>query len=1130
MRSLSLTLVLAVAGLMQMPAQQGQGRRGGAQGAKPAAAGQQAPGEEGRAGRDPVAAAASGLRFRSIGPAMISGRINSIAVDPTNHAHYFVGVASGGVWRTTNNGTTFTPVFDREGSYSIGAMTIDPKNPAVVWVGTGENNSQRSVSYGDGVYKSTDYGRTWRNMGLNKSEHIGRIAIDPRNSDVVYVAAQGPLWGPGGDRGLYKTTDGGRSWKAVLTVSENTGVNDVVIDPRNPDVLYASSWQRRRHNWTLIDGGPESALYKSTDAGANWTRLRGGLPTGDLGRIGLAISPADPTIIYAIVAAANRQGGIFRSTDAGASWERRNSWDNTAMYYGKIFADPKYPNRIYVMNVNIMVSDDGGTTLMQMPSRSKHVDNHYIWIDPDQNDHYLVGCDGGLYESFDRGETWNFKANLPLAQFYDVDVDNALPFYNVYGGTQDNSSVGGPSRTRNTSGIVNSDWFITTGGDGFRSHTDPQDPNTVYAESQEGGLVRYDRRTGTAVGIAPEVGKGEETTRQNWDTPFIVSPHSHTRLYYAGNRVFRSDNRGDDWKEISGDLTRQLNRDLLPVMGRIWPPEAVEKNASTALYGNASALAESPKKEGLIWVGTDDGLLQVTENGGGAWRKIDTFPGVPERTYVSRILASQFDANTVYVSFDNHQNSDFAPYILKSTDLGKTWTSIKSNLPANGPVLAIAEDFMDPKLLFVGTEFGVFFSNDGGDKWTQLRGGLPTIAVRDIVIQKRENDLVLATFGRGFYILDDYSPLRSLKQDTLDKPGVIFPVKDALMFPQYSPIGGGKGHFGESYFTAENPPYGATFTYYLKEAPRTKRQLRQEAERAAARAGEQIKYPTPEELRAEQEEQPPQVVLTVTDSAGKVVRRITAPAAAGLHRATWDFRYPAATMPPPAVTATGGRGGFGGGFGGAAAPAEPPAGFRRGGGGMLAMPGKYSVSLAMQFNGTVTPLAGPVAFNVVADSTLNMTPADRKALVEFQQKVQNLQRAISAALEVANTTKGRIGQIRAALADAPESTPKLIGEFNALDKRMDEILMAFRGGRSLSLTPPPSIQQRLQGIAGELRNASAPPTQTAQEQYNIAAQEFKVELGKLRTITGADLPKLEKAAAAAGIPWIPGQLPDWTDK
>ena len=632
---------------------------------------------------DPMSTATfNGLKLRSIGPAVASGRVTSFAVDPRNPVRYFVGEASGGVWKTVNGGITWTPVFDNEGSYSIGTVALDPKNPNTVWVGTGENNSQRSVSYGDGIYRSDDAGRTWHNLGLKNSEHIARIVIDPRDSNVVYVASQGPLWAPGGDRGVFKTTDGGKTWKNVLTIGENTGVTDIGIDPTNPDRLVAASYQRRRHQWTLIDGGPESGIYKSDDAGNNWSRVRGGLPMGDIGRIGLSFSPAQSHLIYAKIEAANQQSAIYRSLDSGESWEKRGAFEGTPMYYGQIIADPKDPEKFYVGDTVMRVSEDGGRTLRPLSDRSKHGDSHTIWIDPAHTEHLLVGCDGGVYETWDAAQSWEFKANLPTVQFYDVDVDNSKPFYYVYGGTQDNFSWGGPSGTRNSAGITNNDWYVTQGGDGFVSRIDPQDPDTAYAESQGGGLIRYNRKTGSRINIRPIDAKGE-ALRWNWDAPLIISPHSHTRLYFGANKLFRSDDRGNTWRAVSGDLTRQLDRNALPVMGKVWGPDAVAKNNSTAFYGNISAISESPKRDGLLFIGTDDGVIQVHDDEGAAWRKVDSLPGVPERTVVQRVLASQHDENVVYAALDGHQNGDFKPHLVKSADRGKTWISISGNLPEN---------------------------------------------------------------------------------------------------------------------------------------------------------------------------------------------------------------------------------------------------------------------------------------------------------------------------------------------------------------------------------------------------------------------------------------------------------------
>ncbi|MEP6757267.1 MAG: glycosyl hydrolase, partial [Chthonomonadales bacterium] len=678
------------------------------------------------ASTDPVESAVSLLRPRNIGPAFTSGRIVSFAVDPHNRSSYYAAAASGGVWKTTNNGSTWTPVFEHEASYSIGVVTLDPNNVNTVWVGTGENNAQRSVGYGDGVYKSIDGGKSWRNVGLKTSEHIGKIVVDPRDSNIVFVAAQGPLWSAGGERGLYRTLDGGKTWVNVLKISENTGVTDVEIDLKNPDVLYAASYQRRRHVWTLIDGGPESAIYKSTDGGDTWTKLRSGLPGGDLGRIGIAVSPVDSSVIWATVEASGKSGGVFRSSDYGASWERRNEFVSSGMYYGQIIADPKDLERVYVLGVVNQVSDDGGRTVRALGERGKHVDNHALWIDPHDTNYILAGCDGGVYDSYDKGATWQFKSNLPIAQFYDVAVDNNAPYYYVYGGTQDNSSVGGPSRTRNGAGIVSSDWIVTAGGDGFHQQVDPTNADIVYSESQYGGLVRFNRKNGERLSIQPIPSAGEPPIRWNWDSPFIVSPFSPKRLYFAANRLYKSDDQGNTWVPVSGDLSRQLDRNSLRVMDRIWNSDAIAKHQSTSFYGNVTALAESPKLEGLLFVGTDDGLIQISPDGGKTWQQQEKFTGIPDKTYVSHIVPSQYSADVVYATFENHKMGDFAPYVLKSVDRGKTWTSLAANLPTNGSVLAFAEDHIQSTLLFVGTEFGMYTSVNGGNKWVKV-GGLPTI-------------------------------------------------------------------------------------------------------------------------------------------------------------------------------------------------------------------------------------------------------------------------------------------------------------------------------------------------------------------------------------------------------------------
>ena len=1062
--------------------------------------------------KDPWQSTFSGLKFRSIGPALVSGRIVDLAVNPKNTSEYYVASANGGVWKTTNAGVTYTPVFENEASFSIGCVAIDPTNTNVVWVGSGENNNQRVVGYGDGVYKSEDGGKTWKNVGLKNSEHIGKIAIDPNNTDIVYVAAYGPLWSSGGERGIYKTTDGGKTWKAVLIVSENTGFNEVMIDPGNSNILYAAAHQRQRKVFTYIGGGPESAVYKSTDAGATWNKIMKGLPADvDLGRIGLAMSPVNPDYLFAIVEASGDKGGVFASTDRGASWEKRSNYFTAGNYYQEIFCDPKDINRIYSVNVYMQVSDDGGKTFHNLGEKSKHVDNHVIWVDPNDTKHMLVGCDGGLYETFDQAQNWNYKANLPVTQFYKVSLDNSFPFYYVYGGTQDNFSLGGPSRTKSENGIVNSDWFVTTGGDGFESQADYVDPNIVYAESQYGGLVRFDRKSGENLNIRPVEPGDELPYRWNWDAPLLISQHDHKRLYFGSNKVFRTDDQGNTWKVISGDMSRGIDRNKIPVMGRVWSVDAVSKNQSTDVFGQLTTIAESLLDENILYAGTDDGLIHVTTDGGKDWTKIDNIPGVPAQTYVNKIIASSKNKNVAYVAFNHHRYGDFKPYLFKTTDAGKTWTAIQNNLPARGTVYCVAEDNVNPNLLFAGTESGVYFSIDGGAKWIQLKGGLPTITVKDMEIQKRESDLVLATFGRGFYVLDDYSPLRNLKKEDLQKTAFISPVKTAWMYIESTPLGiRGKGFQGESYWNAPNPKPGSVFTYYLKEDIKTLKEKREESEKQKIQAGQSVYYPSIDSLRMEDAQPAPYLIFTTTDENGNVVRRLRAPAKKGINRITWDFR----TDPTGPINFST--------FDESNVFASPPRG-------IMVLPGNYKVSLSKFEDGVYTQLVAPQPFKIEALNMTGMSETDKKALYDFGKKVAELKRAVDGTNGYRNELMNRLRFMKEAALQTSAIDQSIVKDIILLERRLGEVDKKLNGDASLTrreFEAPPSINNRIGNIMEGVITTTAAPTNTSISSYTISAQQFGPLLAEVKAV-GEEVKRIENILEKSGAPYTPGRVPDW---
>jgi photosystem II stability/assembly factor-like uncharacterized protein len=1062
-----------------------------------------------QARRVDLTAATAALRWRSIGPALMSGRIADVAVHPRDPRLWYVASGSGGVWKTTNAGTTFTPTFDDQPSYSIGVVTVDPTAPDVVWVGTGENVSGRHVGWGDGVYRSRDAGRSWQRMGLSQSQHIGRILVDPRDGKRVLVAAEGPLWSAGGDRGVFRSEDGGATWTQTLAIDENTGVTDLEFDPSNPDVVYGAGYQRRRHVWGFLAGGPKTGIWKSTDNGKSWRPLTRGLPTGDMGKIGLAVTAADPARVYATIEASRDERGFYVSMDRGESWEKRNSYISGGTgphYYQEIEASPTDPDLVYQMDVFLNVTRDAGRTFSILETgHDKHSDNHALWIDPADGRHLLVGTDAGLYESFDEGTRWRHFPNIPVAQLYKVAVNDREPFYDVLTGAQDQGTLFGPSRTLNQDGIRNHDWYVPLGADGYGVAFSGNDPDLMYLMWQEGNLYRKDRRNEEGVAIRPYGAPSDPPERWNWDSPLLVSPHRPDRIYYGSQRLWRSDDRGDSWTAISGDLTLGADRYTQSFFGRTWSVDALHDNGAMSKYATLTSAAESPRQEGHLVVGTDDGLVQVSANGGQSWSRAGALPGLPPRSFVNDVEFSAHDARTIFVAADAHKIGDFTPFLFASSDLGQTWRSITGDLPTGAIVWALQQDHERPELLFAGTEAGVYWSPNGGANWHRLASGMPTISVRDLKVQRRDGDLVAATFGRGIYVLDDYTPLRRLAENPTVSEGVM-PVRDAWWFvPHQVAQAPGRAELGSDDFTLENPPTGALITYHLGEIPPAARETRQANERALRARGADVPFPGYERLGAEATEGAPRALIAIANAAGERVRLLDVPARAGTGRASWDLRGPspdAVDLSPP-------------GF-------RPP--WATATVGPLVSPGRYTATLLVVSGAGVRTLGSAQTFTV---KPLMNVRADFAAVAAFQAEVAELRRQLSATNAEIDRLRQLLRHARVALVAAPRAEPTLLPRADSIEAAVSAIARRLSGDparQRLSQSDVPSVASRINDAASSWDNRQL-PTQTQRAGVAWSTGELAAIRRDLRALVTGDLARFEAALEAAGAPWTPGRRP-----
>jgi photosystem II stability/assembly factor-like uncharacterized protein len=956
------------------------------------------------------------LRFRSIGPAVTGGRIHDVEALPHDPSTLYLATASGGIWKSTNKGTTWTPIFDDQPVSTFGVVAIAPSNPEILWAGTGEQNNRQSTSWGNGVYRSLDSGATWRHLGLEATRHIGAIAVHPDDPDVAYVAALGNLWAPSPERGVYKTSDGGATWSRVLFVDTLTGVVNLVMDPSDPNTLYAAAYQRLRRTWGFNGGGPGSGIYKTTDGGDTWRELQNGLPSGDKGRIGLAIAQTNPRVLNAIVQA-SEGSGVYRTEDGGATWEMVSDLDPRPMYYSHIYIDPTNEDRIYVLAVSFYKSEDGGHTFRTMPTRPTydvgvHSDFHAMWIDPNNSEHFYLVGDGGLHETWDRGETYIRINNLPIGQFYGIGVDMREPYY-IYGGMQDNHSWLGPSRTRHWIGIINDDWRQIGFGDGMFHKADPGDYRFVYGAAQDGVLVRIDPETGDQLDISPRPPEGEPAYRFDWMTTVLVSQHDPWVVYLGGNRLFISRDRGVSW-ERTEDLSRQIDRDTLTIMGVSGSQPMLSKNDGTSSYGEIVTIAESPLDPRILWVGTDDGNLQVSRDGGYAWTEVSgNVNGVPAGTYVSRVIASIGGPGFAYATFDAHRDGDFAPYVFKTEDFGVHWRPLTDGLPSEGSVNVIVEHPANPNLLFLGTEHALFVSVDAGAHWWRFMPNLPTTLYDDLVIHPLDEDLIVATHGRSIWILDDVSPLANWSDAVASSRVYLFPVRGATIFQYWKDT----SYRGQAAYAGENPPQEAIINYHLNRSVDA-------------------------------------VTITVRNQRGDVVRRLEGPGSAGvIHRVYWDLRH----EPPPTQAR----------FGGRQAPPQPPqlpqpVTAR----GPFVAPGTYTVEV--QADGASSSLQ---TIEVWGDPLLSIAQDESEDRESFLLAVADLERKIADAGRRAEALRRRV-----TAADAPQELRARADSVTALARRLNGIrrqayglasALNGSGVRQGSLYPPTQDQRRILRVLEE---------------------------------------------------------------